>query len=289
MKTNKIFAGSAEGVSAAEISNNINNNNNAETLKGLIIAGHDGAKDYGSGENGMNFNFAWGDYKIFVVRSYGVWKMRIYKNWLGVGRFDANLTPNWGGYSFGQRRWSKSLVVDMADAIETITADYEWEHLMTDGERMSDIVASYQTEFDGYMDELMMVAEKYDDIETAFDAYAAKKIIEKMAKVSMDCYDALGEYNGCSMGWDDGWHIDTSELGRWYIRNYDELDDRDMENLIDTLDSVMLDMPLGLDDEQIEWISTDGCGLGLTPIYLDDDARWFVKTWVEYGPCTMPF
>lgn len=295
--SNKVAAANINnnGISANNISNNNTNTAGAENsqgLMGLIVAGHDGAKDFGSGENGMDFNFAWGEYRIFVVRSYGVWKMRIYKNWRSAGNFDANLTPNWGGYSFGQRRWSKALVNDMVAAIENIIDAYMWGEYVADSEQeqeqMQGIVAEYQQEFDGYMEDLKMMVDWYDDIDYAYTAYVAKEIIRKMMQVSMDCLTALGEVTGCSMVWGDGWHIDADELGRWY-RGYPLMDDDDMADLFDTLDSVMLDMPLGLDDEQIEWISTDGCGLGAIPTYLLGDVAAFAKTWVEFGPCTMPY
>ena len=160
--------------------------------------------------------------------------------------------------------WDYMVVTtDWDSRAEAIIADYEQE-------QMSIIVGRYQQEFNGYMEDLRRVAEFCEDIDTAIDTYAAREIIKKMMQVSMDCYTALEEFVGCnSMGWDDGWHIDTTALGRWYDRTNNWMDDDDMAELVSTLDLEIAEsgMPLGLEQDDLNWIA-DGGEVGLYPFYL---------------------
>lgn len=343
----------------AVAANNINTENNfktnntiADAIKAMLIAKHDGAKDYGSGENGMDFNFSYGDYRIFVVRSYGVWHFNIYKNWRSAGAYDAKLTEQWGGYRMGSRRWSNSLIMDMSVAMAQIIANYEsketpiensventaetnntlgsddtldferknirfengfavlvgrhnnivdstydwdyrknrdyyyeiWRDLLEQTE-MSDIVTSYQTEFDGYMEELKEIAPSFYAINTKIDAFAARMIVEKMAQIGKDLLKALGEYTQCEMVEDDGYWLDTDALERWgraahYIT--------EMEDIVETLDDMIAESALdfGVDTEDLEFINDGGCYcFDGYPTYLWDDMREFAATYYHYAYC----
>lgn len=147
---------------------------------------------------------------------------------------------------------------------------------------MSDIVDDAQTEFNGYMEDLTMWAEKYSDIDDKFDAVVAADILKRIKQVSDDCLERVGDACGCAMVWDDGYHVDLSEIGKWYGGvSYSDMDIRDLENLIDTLDfmsSSESDLPLGLEQESIDWIiaGEGNAYCGLQPLYTGETAYDFV-------------
>lgn len=148
---------------------------------------------------------------------------------------------------------------------------------------MSDIVDDAQTDVENYMADLTMWAEKHSDIENKFEAVVAAEILKKIKQVSDDCLERVGDACGCAMVWDDGYHVDLSEVGKWYGgTSYDSIDDTDLENIINTLEydsSSESDLPLGLEQDDIDWIiAGEGnayCGLQ-QPSYTGETAYDFV-------------
>lgn len=294
------------GISVATSANNNNQNNNIETLKGMIIAGHDGAKDFGSGEYGLTFGFKWGEYNVFVSRTYGMWLVSLYKNykseWTSEGRkisYDAQiLDRRLGDYALG-KRWSMSLAENMAKFILDTIADYEWENLMDETEKMSDIVASYQSEVDGYVEDLEKISDNYDGIKTKVDAFAVMGVLKKIKQACDDCLVAVGEISGCDMVWDDGYHVDLSEVSKW-MGNYcswGEYAYYDIDNDIVAIDCLIgadSGMPLA-DDETLGYIESSIVDRGeldldwmlgyFYPTYLVDDIREYVETAYHYAYC----
>ena len=168
---------------------------------------------------------------------------------------------------------------------ETLDSDAEWEKTLENSERMNNIVISYQTEFDGYMEDLKKVAPSFYAINTKIDAFAAKMIVGKMAQIGKDLLRALGEYSGCEMTEDDGYWLDTTELCRWGSIDY-YVDD--MEGLAETLDYVIAESALdfGVDAEDLEFINDGGCYcFDGYPTYLWDDMREFAATYYHYAYC----
>lgn len=274
------------GVSSETINNN---SNNVEGLKGLILAGHDGAKDYGAGEYGLTFGFNWGEYNIFVSRTYGMWLVSLYKNykseWTSEGRkisYDAQiLDRRLGDYARG-KRWSMSLAENMAKFILDAIADYEQER---EQDVMGEILAAAQDTFDDYVMDLQSIADNYGALETALDYYAAKQIAERIKDLGESLLSDLGDACGCTMCEEDGYWFTTAEFERWAGGyTFDHIDE--IDSLIDTLDYYITDAPLGLDDEQV---GENYDGFFAYPHYLWDDMKYFALTWMNYGPCTMPF
>lgn len=287
------IAGSAKGVSAAA------NNNNIETLKGMIIAGHDGAKDFGYAEYGRDWFVNYGDYAIYINRCYGDWGFSIYKNykssWTEDGRkvtYDDILTPH---TIYINGKWSKSLVENMAKFIIDTIADYEsqsdWADFLDMCDRKDDIVSSYQTEIDGYVQDILMISDRKSDIEYKMEAFAIKEIVKKIAQTEQDCYDAITDAECDCFGME----IDLMGLWLWY-NNYsqdytDPCFDReciDLGELIDTLDymcGMEWDMPLA-EDDVVESVAEDTPWLPMaTPLYLDDAVIDYVSTYYHYAYC----
>lgn len=292
--------GMSNKVAAANNSNN--NQNNIETLKGMIIAGHDGAKDFGSGEYGLTFGFKWGEYNIFVSRSYGMWLVSLYKNynseWTSEGRkisYDAQiLDRRLGDYARG-KRWSMSLAENMAKFILDTIADYEseqdWADFLDMCDRKAEIVSAYQTEIDGYAQDIIAIAEKEEDIENKVDAFAIKEIVGKIMQTEQDCYDAIMDAECDCFGIE----IDLAALWNWsnnygqhYTDNNFSREDLDLEDLISTLDYMITesDKTLGLDEEDLEYINEGGCYcFDGYPMYLWQDMREFAATYYHYAYC----
>ena len=147
---------------------------------------------------------------------------------------------------------------------------------------MYDIVDDAQTDVENYMADLTMWAEKYSDIDDKFDAVVAADILKRIKQVSDDCLKRVGDACGCAMVWDDGYHVDLSEIGKWYGGvSYSDMDVRDLENLIDTLDfmsSSESDLPLGLEQESIDWIKMGegNAYCGFQPLYTGKTTYDFV-------------
>ena len=147
---------------------------------------------------------------------------------------------------------------------------------------MSDIVHVAQIDVESYMEDLTMWAEKYSDIDSKFSAVVAADILRKIKQVSDDCLERVGDACGCAMVWDDGYHVDLSEVGKWYGgMSYSDMDDRDLENIINTLEydsSSESDLPLGLEQDAIDWIiAGEGYAYcGLQPSYTGETAYDFV-------------
>ena len=158
------------------------------------------------------------------------------------------------------------------------------ESALRDAEQtvMSDIVDCAQIDVESYMEDLTRWAEKHSDIENKFDAVVAAEILKKIKQVSDECLERVGDACGCAMVWDDGYHVDLSEVGRWYGgTSYDSISDTDLENIINTLEydsSSESDMPLGLEQEDIDWIIMGGgyAYCGLQPSYTGETAYDFV-------------
>ena len=295
------------GISVATSANNNNQNNNIETLKGMITAGHDGAKDFGSGEYGLTFGFNWGEYNIFVSRTYGMWLVSLYKNykseWTSEGRkisYDAQiLDRRLGNYARG-KRWSMSLAENMAEFILDTIADYEsqsdWDEFVDMCDRKDDIVSSYQTEIDGYVQDIIAIADKMENIENKVDAFAIKQIVYKIMHTEQDCYDTvMGEACSCF-----GTEIDLMALWNWY-NNYGQhytdnnfsREDLDLGELIDTLEymtTIEYDMPFATEEDK-EYIDEDDpdnidwlMGHNL-PYYVAYEVGQYASTYYHYAYC----
>lgn len=147
---------------------------------------------------------------------------------------------------------------------------------------MQECVDRYQTEFNGYFEDLYRVAEKYDDIESRFDALICAEILKKIEKLSDDCLVAVGDICGCEMVWDDMYHIDLTEIAVWkYGVGYCDFDCDDLRELIYALDfmsSSESNLPLGLEQESIDWIvAGEGAAcVGMQPTYTGETAYNFV-------------
>lgn len=293
--------GMSHEVVAANNSNN-NQNNNIETLMGMIIAGHDGAKDYGYAEYGRDWFVNYGDYTIYINRCYGLWGFSIYKNykssWSEDGMkvtYDDKLTSH---TIYIKGKWSKTLVVNMAKFILDTIADYEQEQeeirMEEEWEKMDDCVAEFQPIFEDYVQDLRYVADNYGKLSTKCDCFAAKEIVKKIKDLGETLLRALGNITECSMVEEDGHWLDTSRLEEWYCDECGRLfyDDfmhlSDIEDLIDALDYMITesDMPLGLDEEDLEYINEGGCYcFDGYPMYLWQDLREFVATYYHYAYC----
>jgi hypothetical protein len=84
-----------------------------------------------------------------------------------------------------------------------------------DTEKMDEIVAKYQSEFDGYVADLKKIAPNYDAITYGIDYLRVGAILWKMANLGEDLLYALGDYTNCEMGEDDGYWFDTEDFEKW--------------------------------------------------------------------------
>lgn len=154
---------------------------------------------------------------------------------------------------------------------------------------MGEILAAAQDTFDNYVMDLQSIADNYGALETALDYYAAKQIAERIKDLGESLLSDLGDACGCTMCEEDGYWFDTAEFERWAGGyTFDHIDE--IENLIDTLDYYITDAPLGLEQEDGEWVrDTEDTWRYEYPHYLWQDMKCFALTWMNYGPCTMPF
>ena len=292
------------GISVATSANNNNQNNNIETLKGMIIAGHDGAKDFGSGEYGLTFGFNWGEYNIFVSRTYGMWLVSLYKNykseWTSEGRkisYDAQiLDRRLGDYARG-KRWSMSLAENMAKFILDTIANYEQEQEENRIERMNEVIAEAQESINTIMTDLEASVSSFDNIETKVDAFVAKMALKRVMEICEQCIKDCGEITECEMVWDDGYHVDLSEVAKWYgtYNIYWDFTSADLEDLMEALGNMTCidsDMPLGIDKETLDFelggYEDETSFLGLVadyPSYIWDELRDFISTYYHYAYC----
>lgn len=288
------------GISVATSANNNNQNNNIETLKGMIIAGHDGAKDFGSGEYGLTFGFKWGEYNIFVSRSYGMWLVSLYKNykseWTSEGRkisYDAQiLDRRLGNYARG-KRWSMSLAENMAEFILDTIADYEQE------QELNNTTDRYQSELDGYVEDLKGIANKATDINTAIGIAASTLIVKKLEQLNKDYIKSLEEITGWTDWADiyDHYTLDWDAFAEW-LDAYGTWDDGeficDFDAIKGNINSliVKMNMPLGIDKETLDFelggYEDETSFLGLVadyPSYIWDGLRDFISTYYHYAYC----
>lgn len=154
---------------------------------------------------------------------------------------------------------------------------------------MSDIVDDAQTDVDSYMRDLEWY--DYNDFENKMEVYTAMAILKKIKQVSDDCLERVGDACGCAMVWEDGYHVDLSEIGKWYGGvSCSDMDDRDLENIIDTLDSMTsmdYDLPLADEDTLKE---VENCGeiiwWGIcVPLYVYEEVNGYVSTYYHYAYC----
>jgi len=178
--------------------------------------------------------------------------------------------------------WSKKT---MAWAMETLygfmsNLDYETIMIEAENEACMECVLRYQSEFDGYMDDLKMVAENYADVTDRWTAMLASDIIGRMAQLGSDLLESLGDITGCDMVEDDGFWLDTTDLCRWHGGTDDFYVD-DMQELVDTLvymSTADSGLPLGLEQDSIDWIiaGEGNAYCGLQPLYTGETAYNFV-------------
>lgn len=154
---------------------------------------------------------------------------------------------------------------------------------------MSEIVDDAQTDVENYMEDLEW--HDYNDFDDKMHVYAAMTILKKIKQVSDDCLERVGDACGCSMVWDDGYHVDLSEVGKWYGgMSYSDMDDRDLDDLISTLEymtSMDYDMPLADEDTLKE---VENCGeiiwWGICfPSYVQEEVNNYVATYYHYAYC----
>lgn len=184
-----------------------------------------------------------------------------------------------------------SVMADFDETAKSVLETFEADMSDEIADKMSDCVFGYQKKVDECLADLDMVAENFDGLETKLDAFTAKKILEKIKDLSDECLTACGEISGCDMVWDDGYHIDLSDIRRWWVGWSDEyFDFEDLTDLIDALDYMLgmdYDMPLADEDIMAE-LEEDGeltWLRGYMPIYLYDEIRDFASTYYHYAYC----
>ena len=165
------------------------------------------------------------------------------------------------------------------------------EFALRDAEQtvMSDIVDDAQTDVDNYMEDLEWY--DYNDFEDKMEVYTAMVILKKIKQVSDDCLRAVGEINGCDMVWEDGYHVDLSEVGKWSCGvTCDNFTIYDLEDLISDLaymTSMDYDMPLADEDTLKE---VENCGEIIWwsicfPSYVQEEVNNYVATYYHYAYC----
>lgn len=103
----------------------------------------------------------------------------------------------------------------LMEKIRKTADDCEWEKIMTDSEKLNEIVCRYQSEFDGYVADLKKIAPNYDALTYGIDYLRVGAILWKMANLGEDLLYALGDYTNCEMGEDDGYWLDTEDFEKW--------------------------------------------------------------------------
>ena len=188
-------------------------------------------------------------------------------------------------------------IIDAIDVAYLQQAEIEssYNHWTADALRdaeqtvMSDIVDDAQTDVENYVSDLQW--HDYNDFEDKMHVYAAMTILKKIKEVSDDCLERVGDACGCSMVWDDGYHVDLSEVGKWYGgSSYSDMDDSDLDDLISTLEymtSMDYDMPLADEDALTE---VENCGeiiwWGICfPSYVQEEVNNYVATYYHYAYC----
>lgn len=103
----------------------------------------------------------------------------------------------------------------LMEKIRKTADDCEWEKIVTDSEKLNEIVCRYQNEWDGYVADLKKIAPSYDHLTYGIDYLRVGAIAWKMANLGQDLLDALGDYTNCEMGEDDGYWLDTEDFEKW--------------------------------------------------------------------------
>lgn len=288
--------GMSNKVAAANIENNNNNNNNNYKFY-RISGGHDFADLAGAVEEMKDVNNAIGvrgheGIRIFVRRDEGMWTLTMF-NLVAMGK-----ASHEEKYNLGQRMTAnmvkriENLVLAFIDTIANYEQEQsDWADFLDMCDRKYEIVSAYQTEIDGYVQDILAIAEKKEDIENKVDAFAIKQIVSKIAQTETDCYDAIMDAECDCFGTE----IDLAALWNWY-NNYGQhytdnnfsREDLDLEDLIDALDYMITesDKALGLDEEDLEYINDGGCYcFDGYPMYLWQDLREFSATYYHYAYC----
>lgn len=281
--------GMSNKVAAANIeNNNQNNNNNYKFYR--ISGGHDFADLAGAVEEMKDVNNAIGvrgheGIRIFVRRDEGMWTLTMF-NLVAMGK-----ASHEEKYNLGQRMTAnmvkriENLVLAFIDTIANYEQEQsDWADFLDMCDRKYEIVSAYQAEIDGYVNDIIDIAEKKEDIEKKVDAFAIKEIVGKIMQTEKECYDAIMDAECDCFGTE----IDLMGLWNWY-NNYGQhytdnnfsREDLDLEDLI-----TESDMPLGLDEEDLEYINDGGCYcFDDYPMYLWQDLREFVATYYHYAYC----
>lgn len=271
-------------------------NNNINLYKFFVSGGHQFA-DFAEGlnfirENNWTLNVA-GHQGIRIglnKQSYG-WELRLFN----LDPSDYGKTLHDRTYDMGQRMTAKKMeqIAEYVYDFICEVVDYEQEQDEQEQERIADamqeLVAEAQETFDNYVMDLQSIADNYGALKTALDYYAAKQIAERIKNLGESLLSDLGAISGCEMCEEDGYWFDTAEFERWAGGyTFDHIDE--IENLIDTLDYYITDAPLGLEQEDSDWVrDTEDTWRYDYPHYLWEDMKYFALTWMNYGPCTMPF
>lgn len=156
--------------------------------------------------------------RIGLHRHEGVYSIRLF-NIINGGRTASH------DYEFeiGQRM-VKSAVEKIAERIYRfigeIEAYEEEEETEVDVFVISEIVARYQAEWDGYVDDLKAIAHRYHSITYGIDYLKVAKIIAKMHKLGEDLLTAIGDETNCDMVEEDGYWFDTKEFEAWMENAY---------------------------------------------------------------------
>lgn len=194
-------------------------------------------------------------------------------------------------YRVGVRMTEKKINGVITDIVLAFLAEVEKiAEDMTETEAINDAIAPYQAECDGYVDDLKMVADSYDELDTKMAVFAAKSILKKIKKLSDDCLTAIGDVTECDMVWDDGWHLDLTSIAEWWCGRAEAISDCELETIINDLYGMLgvdYDMPLADDytmaeleeDGELTWLH------GGMPIYLYDEIRDFTSTYYHYAYC----
>jgi hypothetical protein len=170
-----------------------------------------------------------------------------------------------------------------------IVALAEQKYIAEQEEKVQDTIAEYQQEVNGYVEDLKWF--DYNDFENKMEVYSAMVILKKIKEVSDNCLKAIGEINGCEMVWDDGYHIDLTEIGKWSCGvTCDDFAIYDLEDLISDLaymTEMEYDLPLADEDTLKE---VENCGEVLWwgicfPSYVQEEVNGYVTTYYHYAYC----
>lgn len=198
------------------------------------------------------------------------------------------------GFCSSDKRWA--MFDKMTEEFRMEQSQSDWADFLDMCDRKEEIVSSYQTEIDGYVNDIIAIADKMENIENKVDAFAIKQIVYKIMHTEQDCYDAImGAACDCF-----GTEIDLMGLWLWY-NNYGQhytdnnfsREDLDLEDLIDTLEcmtSIEYDMPFATEEDKeyideedpdnIDWLM----GHNL-PYYVAYEVGQYASSYYHYAYC----